>query len=207
MIFFCKNKGSGWDTMKKYNFMRQNIICTKIMITIYKASKADAAMLTQLARSIYRQHYLHLWHAGGADWYMNEYAYAAHKIEQELADPLVDYFIAAGDDQPLGYMKLNIEAALGENPDALEVERIYLHKSAAGKGIGRQMMELALQRAKELKKDILFLKAMDSSIDAIAFYQKLGYTICGSLQLPMPEFSLMKAEYRGMVIMKGNVQE
>jgi diamine N-acetyltransferase len=188
--------------MKKYNFMRQAFICNTTMITIYKASAADAAMLTQLAKNIYQDHYLHLWHPGGADWYMNEYAYASHKIEQELADPLVEYFIAAGDNQPLGYMKLNIEAALDETPDALEVERIYLHKNAAGKGIGRQLMELALQRARELKREMLFLKAMDSSLDAIAFYQKLGYTICGSLQLPMPEFSLMKEEYRGMVILK-----
>jgi hypothetical protein len=43
---------------------------------------------------------------------------------------------------------------------------------------------------------------MDSSTRAIAFYEKLGYIICGSLQLPMPAFSLMKEEYRGMVILK-----
>ena len=175
------------------------------MITIYKASAADAAMLTQLARSIYKEHYLHLWHPGGADWYMNEYAYAAHKIAAELADPPVEYFIAASDGQPLGYMKLNTATTLDENTNALEIERIYLYKNVSGKGIGRQLMALALQRAQELKRDMLFLKAMDSSTDAIAFYQKLGYVICGSLQLPMPEFSLMKEEYRGMVILKRSV--
>jgi diamine N-acetyltransferase len=185
--------------------MRQAHICTIIMITIYKATAADAAMLTQLARDIYQEHYLHLWYPGGADWYMNEYAYAAHKIAAELTGPLAEYFIAADDDQLLGYMKLNTVAALGENPNALEVERIYLYKNAAGKGIGKQLMALALQRAKELKKEILFLKAMNSSLDAIAFYQKLGYTICGSLQLPMPEFSLMKEAYRGMLILKRGV--
>jgi diamine N-acetyltransferase len=171
------------------------------MITIYKASAADAAMLTQMARSIYKEHYLHLWHPGGSDWYMNEYAYAAHKIAAELADPAVEYFIAAGDGQPMGYMKLNTATILDENKNSLEIERIYLYKNASGKGIGKQLMELALQRAEELKRDMLFLKAMDSSTDAIAFYQKLGYDICGSLQLPMPEFSLMKEEYRGMVIL------
>jgi diamine N-acetyltransferase len=191
--------------MKKYNFMQQVFICTKTMITIYKASAAGAAMLTQLARSIYKEYYLHLWHPGGADWYMNEYAYAAHKTAAELADPMVEYFIAASDGQPLGYMKLNIETALDENPAALEVERIYLYKKAAGRGIGRQLMELALQRASELEKETIFLKAMDSSPDAIAFYQKLGYAVCGSLQLPMPEFALMKEEYRGMVILKRDV--
>jgi diamine N-acetyltransferase len=191
--------------MKKYNFIRQVIACTTIMIAINKATAADAAMLTKLARDIYREHYLHLWHPGGAAWYMNEYAYAFHKIEAELADPEVEYFIAVRHNQPLGYMKLNTAASLDGNHNALETERIYLHKSATGKGIGRQLMELALLRAQELKKEILFLKAMDSSTEAIAFYQKLGYTICGSLQLPMPEFSLMMEAYRGMVIMKRGV--
>ncbi len=185
--------------------MRQKVICNKTMVTIYKASAADAALLTQLARSIYQEHYLHLWHPGGADWYMNEYAYAAHKIAAELADPAVEYFIAAADDQPLGYLKLNTAATLDEKPNAVEIERIYLHKNTTGRGTGKQLMQLALQRAKELEKEILFLKAMDSSLDAIVFYQKLGYTICGSLQLPMPEFALMKEEYRGMVVLKRNI--
>jgi diamine N-acetyltransferase len=175
------------------------------MITIYKATATDTAMLTKLARDIYREHYLHLWHPGGADWYMNEYAYAAHKIAAELSNPTVEYFITAYHNQPLGYMKLNTAAILDGNSNALETERIYLHKSATGKGIGRQLMELALLRAQQLKKEVVFLKAMDSSTGAITFYQKLGYTICGSLQLPMPEFSLMMEVYRGMVVLKRGV--
>jgi diamine N-acetyltransferase len=102
-------------------------------------------------------------------------------------------------------MKLNTAAILDRNSNALETERIYLHKSATGKGIGKQLMELALLRAQQLKKEVVFLKAMDSSTGAITFYQKLGYTICGSLQLPMPEFSLMMEVYRGMVVLKRGV--
>jgi diamine N-acetyltransferase len=179
------------------------------MITYYKAATADAAMLSALAKNIYKEHYLHLWHTGGAKWYMNEYAYSLEKIEKDLDDVLVEYYIAAENDIPIGYMKLVLAALLDDNDskDALEVERIYLHKNFARKGIGKELMELALLRAKQLKKEILFLKAMDSSMDAIAFYQKLGYAICGSLQLPMPQFSLMKEEYRGMVVLKREVNE
>lgn len=174
------------------------------MIQINKAILADAALLTELSRIIYQQHYLHLWHAGGAEWYMQEYAYNADKIEKELTDNNIEYFIAAENGQQLGYLKIILNATLAgeETKDALEVERIYLHKTAMGKGLGKKLMELAMQRAQELKKDFIFLKAMDSSTDAIEFYKKAGYVICGSLQLPMPVFSLMKEEYRGMVILK-----
>ena len=178
------------------------------MINIYKASADDAVLITELARKIYQEHYLHLWHAGGAQWYMEEYAYAKEKIEMELADNNIEYFIAEEDGACLGYMKILLATTLAgdESMHALEVERIYLYKKAMGKGIGKKFMLLAQQIAHQLKKDIIFLKAMDSSTDAIEFYKKLGYGICGRLTLPLPAFQLMKKEYRGMVILKRKIE-
>jgi len=46
---------------------------------------------------------------------------------------------------------------------------------------------------------------MDSSRNSLEFYKKLGYTICGRMQLPLPVFSLMKEEYRGMLALKMEV--
>jgi len=177
------------------------------MIRFRKASPGDALLLTTLAREIYKEHYLHLWYPGGANWYMNEYAYALHKIEHELLDSNVEYYLALENDIPVGYMKLLLNASLPgyESNEALEVERIYLLKAITGKGTGRQLMRMAMEKAKALKKNIIFLKAMDSSAEAIQFYQKLGYSICGTLQLPLPAFSLMKVEYRGMLILKMGV--
>jgi diamine N-acetyltransferase len=179
------------------------------MINIYKALITDAAVISSLAQNIYKEHYLHLWRPGGAQWYMQEYAYAQDKIEKELADDNVEYFIAAKNGIYLGYMKIVLTAVLpgDETRHALEVERIYLHQSATGKGLGKKLMELAMQKALQLNKDIIFLKAMDSSAGAIAFYKKIGYEICGSLQLPLPAFSLIKEGYRGMVILKKEVQQ
>jgi ribosomal protein S18 acetylase RimI-like enzyme len=179
------------------------------MITIYKASVAEATQLTELARNIYKEHYLHLWHPGGAEWYMETYAYAFDKIQQELADDNIEYFIAVEKGIECGYLKLVLNAALEgyEKTNALEVERIYLHQKAMGKGLGKQLMQLAAQRAEDLEKDRLFLKAMDSSAAAIEFYQRQGFDICGSLQLPMPAFSLMKAEYRGMLVLKKELRK
>lgn len=174
------------------------------MVNFRSALPGDAQLLTTLAREIYKEHYLHLWHPGGADWYMNEYAYALEKIQQELLDNNVEYFLAFENNIPAGYMKLLLNSALPgyEANEALEVERIYLLKSMTGKGTGRQLMQMVMKKASALKKHIVFVKAMDSSTDAIEFYQKLGCSICGTMQLPMPVFSLMKEAYRGMVILK-----
>jgi diamine N-acetyltransferase len=176
-------------------------------MTIYKASLADAAMLTQLARNIYQEHYLHLWHPGGAQWYMEQYAYNFNKIEKELQDPNIEYYIASKNGSIAGYLKIILHTSLEASAEknALEIERIYLYKKFTGKGLGKALMELAQKKANALKKDIIFLKAMDSGTDAMAFYKKNGFAICGNLQLPMPAFELMKAAFRGMVIMKKNI--
>ncbi len=177
------------------------------MINIYKASLKDTVLISELAKQIYQEHYLHLWNTGGAQWYMDEYAYALDKIETELTDANVEYFIAVEDGTYLGYLKiiLNSTWAGDETLAALEVERIYLHKAAMGKGLGKKLMQVALNKALQLKKDIVFLKAMDSATSAIEFYKKLGYIIFGSFELPLPLFSLMKKEYRGMLVLKKEV--
>ena len=104
-------------------------------------------------------------------------------------------------------MKLVLDAAMPgfETVPALEVERIYLQKDSTGKGVGKQLMQLAMEKANGLKKGDYLFENNRLSIAAIEFYKKLGFRTCGSLQLPMPEFALMKEEFRGMLIMKKDV--
>ncbi|MES2006199.1 MAG: GNAT family N-acetyltransferase [Bacteroidota bacterium] len=162
---------------------------------------SQAEELSALAKAIYVEHYLHLWHPGGADWYMHEYAYHPDTLRKELADKNNLHFIVYDEaGKAGGYLKLKLHAVLtgSEDKQCLEIERIYLHRSMAGKGIGKQLILLSESIAREHKKEMVFLKAMDTSTDAISFYQKMGYTICGTMVLP---FEVMKPEYRGMVIM------
>lgn len=171
---------------------------------IRKINGTDAEMLSELSKAIYKEYYLHLWHPGGADWYQDEYAYHPAKLKAELDDNNNQHFVVYENDEPLGYLKIRINAVLKgfEEMNSLEIERIYLHKKIAGKGIGRHLMLLSEAIAKEHNKQMIFLKAMDSSSDALAFYQKIGYAICGTLVLP---FEQMKEEYRGMVILSKKI--
>ena len=167
---------------------------------IRKIDSADAEILSQLSKAIYKEYYLHLWHPGGANWYQEEKAYKVDQLKTELDDSNNLHFIVYENDEPQGFLKIRINAVLKgfEDMNSLEIERIYLHKKIAGKGVGRQLMLRSETIAKEHKKQMIFLKAMDSSADAIAFYQKMGYTICGTYVLP---FEQMKEAYRGMVIL------
>ena len=171
---------------------------------IKKISALQADELCSLAKAIYKEHYLHLWEPEGAEWYQEVYAYEKSKLQAELSDPNNLHFVVYEDAKPLGYLKLRIDATLKdfESFNSIEIERIYLHQHAAGNGIGKQLMQLSEQIAIEHHKQMIFLKAMDTSLGAIAFYQKMGYTICGNLVLP---FEQMKPEFRGMLILNKRI--
>lgn len=171
------------------------------MVEIKKIDATAAAELSALAKAIYKEHYLHLWHEGGAEWYMDEHAYPKEKLEAELKDRSNEHYLVTIDDLPSGYLKLRRKYA--DDDAGMEVERIYLLRSATGRGIGRKLMELADKMAAESGKEWIYLKAMDSSLDAIGFYRTMGYNQCGTYTLP---FSLMKEEYRGMVVLRKKVQ-
>lgn len=173
------------------------------MITITQATISDSGTLSKLAVAIYQENYLYLWHEGGADWYMHEYAYAEDKIREELSDQNIGYYIVQEDAEPVGYLKLVLAGKMSgyDLTEALEIERIYLLHKMKGRGLGKRMMDLALDTARSMNKKILFLKAMDSSLGAINFYRKMGYEISDTFSLPMPTFSLMKETYRGMVVL------
>lgn len=158
----------------------------------------DAHFLSKVALQAYTDHYLNLWYDSGK-WYIKKY-FSAEKLSAELMDTNSRFFIAFFNNSPVGFLKLNINAPLEgfEDKKTLELERIYLNKEAAGKGIGRELVERTFQIAAENKKDLVWLKAMDTSKGPIAFYKKMGFTITGTHVLKHP---LMKEELRGMVVM------
>jgi GNAT superfamily N-acetyltransferase len=190
----CKNRNS-------FAGLLQNNQRIKSMVEIKNISADAAAELSALAKTIYKEHYLHLWNEGGAEWYMAEHAYPTAKLEAELADESNEHYLVTIDGLPAGYLKLRSKYA--DDDTGMELERIYLRRSATGKGIGRKLMELADNMAAREGKKWIYLKAMDSSLDAIGFYRTMGYEQCGTYTLP---FSLMKKEYRGMVVLRKEIQ-
>lgn len=174
------------------------------MLNLEPIGEAAYAQLSKLAQDIYQEHYLHLWLPGGADWYMYTYAYAPEIIRQELRDPDNFHYWVYHENKLTGYLKLRLAESLpGESSGkTLEIERIYLHKAQTGKGIGREIMQFCESIARNNNCAVLFLKAMDSSKDAIRFYQNQGYQISGNLRLLFP---LLKEAFRGMYILRKNL--
>ena len=168
-------------------------------VSIVSCTISDLHLLQDIALISYGDHYLHLWNDGAA-WYI-ERCFSDAALKGELEDSNAAFYLIYAAEELVGFLKLNINKELEgyTATEALELERIYLLKSASGRGVGRQVMEFTEKLGRERNKKVIWLKAMDSSNDAIRFYEQNGYQHCGTYTL---EFETMKPEYRGMVIMK-----
>jgi len=171
-------------------------------IEIRRIGAANAALLSDVAIRAYSDHYLHLWYDKG-EWYI-EKSFSIKNLLRELEDENARFFIIYYNDEAVGFLKLNIDAPLQgeESKKALELERIYLTKAASGKRIGKFVLDFVFQIAKEQNKNLVWLKVMDSSTDAIRFYKNNAFETFGTHHL---DFPVMKEEFRGMYIMKKNL--
>jgi GNAT superfamily N-acetyltransferase len=168
-------------------------------LEIVKCSQEHAEELAQIAVRAYRDYYLYLWN-DDSSWYVNG-SFSIAQFQKELRDPNAAFFLLKENDIDIGFMKLNLDQPLTgfESLPALELERIYLLKSASRKGFGTAALKFCFQLATELARKIVWLKSMDSS-DALHFYENLGFEECGTYRL---DFEIMKPEFRGMkVLMK-----
>ncbi len=108
--------------------------------------------------------------------YLNE-SFSIEQLNDELSNEFSQFYFAKLDDEVIGYMKLNTGQAQKENPNenALEIERIYVLKGFHGKKVGQQLYNKAIEIAKEVAVDYVWLGVWEKNFRAIAFYTKNGF--------------------------------
>ena len=171
-------------------------------LKIRKVGLEHLEELRDIGVDSYVPHYAHLWKPSGMKWYL-ERCFGNEFLENELLNPNVEYYIAEETDINIGMIKLVLKKPLPNSDveNALYLEKIYFVKEWTGKGVGRQLINFALSRARELNRHCVWLMAMDTSAKPIAAYEKAGFTISSYTRLS-DEFELMREEFRGMAVMK-----
>ncbi|MCB0280846.1 MAG: GNAT family N-acetyltransferase [Calditrichaeota bacterium] len=111
---------------------------------------------------------------------MNDYikkAFNRKQISSELKNKDSHFYMVYKDKEAMAYLKLNSGDAQTEmqDPKAMEIERLYVLQSHKKQGIGRQLIELAKEKAIELHASFLWLGVWEKNDNAIAFYKKLGF--------------------------------
>jgi diamine N-acetyltransferase len=165
-------------------------------IEIRKANTSDLDLLYEVSRMSYTENFSHHWNEGGLAWYL-ESVYAKDLFKADLENASICYYIAFWQDVPAGFMKLIMDSNLPDYTPtrSMEIEKIYVRPRFHGKGLGKELLTIALKRAQENERRLIWLDVIDTNHSAIEFYKKAGFSFFNKTTLDFPYF---KKELRGM---------
>ncbi len=149
-------------------------------ISIVPCSVAEVEALQQIARETYDQTFRSMNTAETMAKYLEE-AFDRKRLLVELSNPGCSFFFMHADNELSGYLKLNEALAQTDlnDPESLELERIYVRKRFQGKGLGRVLINYAIEVSRQRAKRYLWLGVWERNTKAIGFYQKMGFTVAG----------------------------
>ncbi len=103
--------------------------------------------------------------------------FTVEKLTAEIQNKNSDFFFALSENEVIGYLKVNTGDAQTElqDPQALEIERIYVSKDFQGKKVGQILYDKALELAGEKNADYVWLGVWEENHRAVQFYKKNGF--------------------------------
>jgi ribosomal protein S18 acetylase RimI-like enzyme len=146
------------------------------MINLKKVTLQDIDQL----RSIGQQTFFETFSAGNTEENMKKYleeGFSIQKLTAELNDQDAEFYFAELDNTVIGYLKLNFGASQTELKDekALEIERLYVLNEFHGKKVGQLLYEKAMQIARQMNAEYVWLGIWEKNPRAISFYKKNGF--------------------------------
>ncbi|MEH7491167.1 GNAT family N-acetyltransferase [Neobacillus niacini] len=116
---------------------------------------------------------------------MNAYlerAFNLKQLEKELSTIPSQFFFVYINNEVAGYLKVNTQDAQSENmgEDSLEIERIYIRAKFQKLGLGKYLINKAIEIAVEQGINKIWLGVWEKNENAIAFYKKIGFVLAGS---------------------------
>jgi len=111
-----------------------------------------------------------------------EKAFNLNQLEKELSKPSSEFYLIYSKEELAGYLKVNADDAQTEmmGQDSLEVERIYIRKKFHKQGLGKYLLNKAMDIAAERNKAKIWLGVWEKNENAIAFYEKMGFVRTGA---------------------------
>lgn len=145
-------------------------------VSISIATAADAATIAELSRKTFYDTFASFNTEANMKLFM-ETTYDRQKLMAEVSSPDFHFCIARIDEQPVGYVKMILNAPSNEMPDqqCIEIARIYTLQQTVGKGVGAQLMQYCLDFAKQKQQDWIWLGVWEKNDRALAFYKKWGF--------------------------------
>ena len=163
-----------------------------------KLSKVTIDKLTSLRDiciAAYGLNFKNHWVKNGFDLYI-EKEFSEERLTLDINLEDVDYYFIEYENNHVGFLKINTKLTSIEAD--CELIKLYILPEYKGKGIGKFALLSIIKEMKALNKKSLILDVIDTNLNAIAFYKKLGFKKTGKITLDAPFF---KDELRGMDVM------
>lgn len=146
------------------------------MIDIKVASIDDLLIIQKIGRETFLETFASENETDNMNEYLEE-RFSETQVHDELKNLESIFYIAWDQEDPIGYLKLNIGAAQTEfkMDDHIEIERIYVYASHHGKQVGQLLFFKALEIAKNLRVPTIWLGVWEENARAINFYKKNGF--------------------------------
>ncbi len=103
--------------------------------------------------------------------------FSLEKLNDELNNGDSKFYFALIEDRVIGYLKVNFGESQTELKEskALEIERIYVLNEFHGKKVGQLLYDQAIQIAKQMQVEYVWLGVWEKNERALKFYQKNGF--------------------------------
>ena len=100
--------------------------------------------------------------------YLDQY-FTVDNLTVEIENPNSQFYFAKQDNRVMGYLKLNFAPAQTELQDgsSIEIERIYVLKENYGSGVGIELLNFAIEIAKQNKAAYIWLGVWENNHRAI----------------------------------------
>jgi diamine N-acetyltransferase len=161
-------------------------------LRIYDAQHADLETLQRIGCDTYREHFSEIWTQAGMQRFLAE-DFSSENLINSLAATEKHLWLLAEDNggNILGFAKLNWNSPMPlGNTVGVELQKIYLLKSATGKGYGEQLLRVICEYVLARQQHLLWLDVLNSNRAAQAFYTRFGFRTYGEIPFSTDMFEI-----------------
>jgi diamine N-acetyltransferase len=150
-------------------------------INIKKCTREDLRKLQEISYETFNETFKHQNSPENMNAYL-EKAFNLKQLEEELSNIYSQFFFVYFNNEVAGYLKVNTNDAQSEEmgEESLEMERIYIKNRFQKNGLGKYLLNKAMEVAVERNKKKIWLGVWEKNENAIAFYKNMGFVQIGA---------------------------
>lgn len=155
-------------------------------INIQKCTIEDVSILKEISYETFNETFKEQNSPENMNAYL-EKAFNSKKLEKEISNMSSEFYFIYVNEEIAGYLKVNTNKAQSEDmgDESLEIERIYVRTKFQKQGLGKYLINKAIEIAVKQEKNKIWLGVWEKNENAIAFYKKIGFVQTGTHSFQM----------------------